>query len=94
MHKLELIQAIDAARTSRKLSKKSLAEAVGLNVKSVDNALSPAGNPQLSTLLAIVDAVGLEIELVPKGFGARSGPGLPPVTVASVVDVALGRSQK
>lgn len=93
MLKLELIQAIDAARTSRKLTKRALAEAVGVNVKSVDNALSPAGNPQLSTLLALLDAVGLEIELVPKGFGARSGAGVPPVTVASVVDVALGRDQ-
>lgn len=93
MLKLELIQAIDAARTRRKLSKKVLAELVGVNVKSVGNALSPAGNPQLSTLLAIVDAVGLEIELVPKGFGARSGHGAAPVTVASVVDVALGRGR-
>lgn len=92
MLKLELIQAINAARTHRRLTKKALAQAVGVNVKSVDNALSPAGNPQLSTLMAIVDAVGLEIELVPKGFGARSGSVVPPITVASVVDVALGRS--
>lgn len=91
MNKLSLIKAIDEARLSKKLTKKALAQITDVNVKSIDNALSPAGNPQMSTLLALVDAVGLEIELVPKGFGELSSAVNTAPSVLSVVDAALGR---
>ena len=93
MNKLSLIKAIDEARLSKKLTKKALALITDVNVKSIDNALSPVGNPQMSTLLALVDAVGLEIELVPKGFGELSSAVNTAPSVISVVDAALGRGR-
>jgi DNA-binding phage protein len=90
MHKAQLIAFIDAIRVEKHLSKRAIAQAVGLDVKSVTAVLSDAGNPQLSTLLAVLDQVGLEIQLVPKGFGMPTGAGKATPWVPSVVDVALG----
>lgn len=91
MKKAELVATINMARQSRKLSKGAIATAVGLNIKSVDAALSLGGNPQLSTFMAIIDAVGLEVQLVPKGFGMPTADSQSGTAVPSVVDVALGR---
>lgn len=86
-----MLHAIDGARRSRRLTKAAVAKAVGLHVNSVDMALNPRGNPRLSTLTAIIDAVGLEIQLVPKGFGMPTKSFDDSAHVPSVVDVALGR---
>lgn len=91
MDKIKILQAIDAARRSKKLTKAAVAKGVGLHINSVNMALNPRGNPQLSTLAAILDAVGLEIELVPKGFGMPTRATDDGAHVPSVVDVALGR---
>lgn len=52
------------------LTHAALAERSGLTERSVRNALGAAGNPQLSSLLALVDALELELQLAPRGFGA------------------------
>ncbi len=75
MTKQELIAALIARREASGLSGAEIAQRAGLTERSVRNALGPQGNPQMSSLLALVDALGLELQLVPKGFGARAAPG-------------------
>lgn len=81
MNKQELITALTARRDATGLSTAEIALRSGLTERSVRNALGHQGNPQLSSLLALVDALGLELQLAPKGFGesAASDPGYRPV---------------
>jgi HTH-type transcriptional regulator/antitoxin HipB len=81
MEKRELIQALSARREALGLSNAQVASRSGLTERSVRNALGALGNPQLSSLLALLDALELELNLAPKGFGARtdSDPNYRPV---------------
>jgi HTH-type transcriptional regulator/antitoxin HipB len=69
VNKQELITALAARREAAGLGNAEIALRSGLTERSVRNALSLKGNPQLSSLLALVDALGLELQLAPKGFG-------------------------
>jgi HTH-type transcriptional regulator/antitoxin HipB len=73
VNKQELITALVARREAAGLSSAEIAQRSGLTERSVRNALSLQGNPQLSSLLALVDALGLELQLAPKGFGESTG---------------------
>ncbi|MDQ0591205.1 helix-turn-helix domain-containing protein [Variovorax paradoxus] len=81
MTKQELIAALTARRDAGGLTNAQIALRSGLTERSVRNALSLKGNPQMSSLLALVDALGLELQLAPKGFGERADtdPGYRPV---------------
>ncbi|MFS2163255.1 helix-turn-helix domain-containing protein [Variovorax sp. Varisp62] len=81
MDKQELITALAARRDAAGISHAEIALRSGLTERSVRNALSLRGNPQLSSLLALVDALGLELQLAPKGFGETTAtdPGYRPV---------------
>lgn len=73
MDRRELIEQLAQRRQAVGLNGLQLAERAGLTERTIRNALGPQGNPQLSSLLALVDALGLELQLVPKGFGAAPG---------------------
>lgn len=75
MNKQQLVTQLIARRAATGMSNHEVAEISGLTERSVRNALGAGGNPQLSSLLALVDALGLELQLVPKGFGALRGHG-------------------
>ena len=75
MNKQQLVTQLIARRAATGLSNQEVAERSGLTERSVRNALGAGGNPQLSSLLALVDALGLELQLVPRGFGALRGYG-------------------
>jgi transcriptional regulator with XRE-family HTH domain len=81
VNKQELIIALAARRDAAGISNAEIALRSGLTERSVRNALSLQGNPQLSSLLALVDALGLELQLAPKGFGETTAtdPGYRPV---------------
>jgi len=81
VNKQELIIALTARRDAAGISNAEIALRSGLTERSVRNALSLQGNPQLSSLLALVDALGLELQLAPKGFGETTAtdPGYRPV---------------
>ncbi len=72
MNKKELVETLAARRDAAGLSNADLALRSGLTDRSVRNALGLQGNPQLSSLLALVDALGLELQLAPKGFGGSA----------------------
>lgn len=72
MIKRQLIDQLSARRLALGLSHADVAERSGLTERSVRNLLGAGANPQLSSLLALVDALGLELQLAPKGFGATT----------------------
>jgi probable addiction module antidote protein len=43
-----------------------IAEDTGLGRESLYKALSPSGNPELSTVLKIIEALGLHLQAVPR----------------------------
>jgi probable addiction module antidote protein len=43
-----------------------IAEDTGLGRESLYKALSPSGNPELSTVLKRIEALGLHLQAVPK----------------------------
>lgn len=93
MNKQDLIDALSARRDASGLSAAEIALRSGLTERSVRNALGLQGNPQLSSLLAIVDALGLELQLAPKGFGeATAAPGDGYRPVATRVGQAIAQS--
>lgn len=65
-----LLAAIDHAREKQQLSKAELARRTGKQLPAVSRLLSPnrsrAANPRLATLLEIIDAVDLQIEVRPR----------------------------
>ncbi|MDH6594221.1 HTH-type transcriptional regulator/antitoxin HipB [Variovorax sp. TBS-050B] len=93
MTKQELITALSARRDATGLSHAALAQRSGLTERSVRNALSLRGNPQLSSLLALVDALGLELQLAPKGFGAPAEADTGYRPVPTRVGTAVGRAE-
>lgn len=74
MDKKELLQRLASRRDALGLTGQQVAERAGLTERSIRNALGAQGNPQLSSLLALVDALDMELQLVPKGFGAAVTP--------------------
>jgi len=72
--KKDLIQRLARQRDALGLTGQQVAERAGLTERSIRNALGAQGNPQLSSLLALVDALDMELQLVPKGFGAAVAP--------------------
>jgi HTH-type transcriptional regulator/antitoxin HipB len=91
MNKRELIEQLGARRDALGLSHAEIAQRSGLTERSVRNALGERANPQLSSLLALVDALGLELQVVPRGFGgtAPAPEGYRPV--ATRIGQALAR---
>lgn len=73
MNKRQLIDQLSARRLALGLSHADVAERSGLTERSVRNLLGAGANPQLSSLLALVDALGLELQLAPEGYGTPSG---------------------
>ncbi len=92
MTKQELIAALAARRDATGQSHAEIAQRSGLTERSVRNALSLRGNPQLSSLLALVDALGLELQLAPKGFGERAEADTGYRPVPTRVGSAVGRA--
>ncbi|MFT4268226.1 MAG: transcriptional regulator [Xenophilus sp.] len=69
MNKRELIEHLARRRDTLGLPAAQLAARSGLTERSIRNALGSQGNPQLSSLLALVEALDMELQLVPRGFG-------------------------
>jgi len=91
MHKQSLIETLAARREALGLTHAQVAERSGLTERSVRNALAAQGNPQMSSLLALVDALELELNLAPRGFGPASGSDPDYQPVPTRVGVATGR---
>lgn len=69
MQKKDIVEALAARREALGLTNAEVAHSTGLTERSVRNALGAQSNPQLSSLLALADALDLELHLAPRGFG-------------------------
>lgn len=63
MHFLQLINTVKERRESLKVSQEILAELSGVGLRTLKEFESGKGNPTLSTLQKIGDALGLELFL-------------------------------
>jgi transcriptional regulator with XRE-family HTH domain len=63
MHFLELVNTVKERRESLKVTQEILAELSGVGLRTLKEFESGKGNPTLSTLQKIGDALGLELFL-------------------------------
>jgi DNA-binding phage protein len=66
-----IVNELDALREQRRMSKAELARAINKNPAAVRRLLTASGNPELRTVVAMADALGAELRLVPKSRAQR-----------------------
>jgi DNA-binding phage protein len=66
-----IVNQLDALRESHGLSKAQLARATGKNPAAVRRLLTASGNPELRTVVAMAQALGADVKIVPKRRKAR-----------------------
>jgi transcriptional regulator with XRE-family HTH domain len=64
-------KAISARRKTLGIDQKSLAEIAGVSVHALSDIETGKGNPTMQTLGAVVDSLGMEIQLVIRQTGAN-----------------------
>jgi DNA-binding phage protein len=67
-----IVNELDALREQRRMSKAELARAVDKNPAAVRRLLTASGNPELRTVVAMADALGAELRLVPRSRTVRT----------------------
>lgn len=79
---LEISNHLRERQKAKGISQQDLREAAGLSRQTMSRVLSGTEDFKLSTLLAVADRLGLELELVPRGMGSKLGerPTEPKVT--------------
>ena len=68
-----IVNQLDALRAEREMTKADLARAIGKNPAAVRRLLTASGNPELGTVVAMAQALGAEVQIVP-----RKGKTAPP----------------
>src|SRR5438445_8604209 len=66
-----IVNALDHRRDQIGMSKAELARQIGKNPASVRRLLTASGNPELRTVVAMADALDVEVKLVPRGRRRR-----------------------
>jgi DNA-binding phage protein len=66
-----IVNQLDALRESHRISKAQLARATGKNPAAVRRLLTASGNPELRTVVAMAQALGADVKIVPKRPKAR-----------------------
>ena len=73
-----IVNELDGLRERSGMTKAALARAIDKNPAAVRRLLTASGNPELRTVVAIAQALGAEVRIVPKtraGDGRRSAAG-------------------
>ena len=75
-HEIAMIDAIvnqlDALREKQQMSKADLARAIGKNPAAIRRLLTVSGNPELKTVVAMAQALGSEVKIVPRSRARRA----------------------
>lgn len=93
---IEVARFLESARIERGLLRKDLVSRTRLNNLSVRGLLDGSKDSRLSTLLAVIDELGLDLELVPSEVArgsSQSNSNDSGVGVLSVVDSILKRGK-
>jgi len=61
-----IVNQLDALREEHGMSKAELARAIDKNPAAIRRLLTASGNPELRTVVAIAQALGAELKIVPK----------------------------
>jgi DNA-binding phage protein len=67
----QLVHELEALRAQHGVSKAELARAIDKNPAVVRRLLTASGNPELKTVVAIAEALGAEVRIVPRKRPAR-----------------------
>jgi len=66
-----LVGALDGLRSRRGMTKAELARQIGKNPASVRRILTAPGNPEMRTIVAMAQALGAEVQIVPRDTRSR-----------------------
>lgn len=61
-----VINALDELRVEQRFSKAALAREIGKNEASIRRLLTAPVNPELRTIVAMADALGADVKIVPR----------------------------
>src|SRR5687767_4139787 len=61
-----IVNKLDELRVAMDVSKAELARMIGKNPASIRRLLTASGNPELRTVVAMADALGAEVQIVPR----------------------------
>jgi DNA-binding phage protein len=61
-----IVHRLDALRAGHGLTKAELARAIDKNPAAVRRLLTASGNPELRTIVAMADALGADVQIVPR----------------------------
>jgi len=93
---MEFSNALTEAKEQRRMKLSELAEMTGLSPLAVSQMLGGKVSPRLSNAMAVADALGLEVVLMPKGAAAsfENSNRTPERTVRSSIEQRLSTLQR
>ena len=68
-----IVNELDGLRERNGMTKATLARAIDKNPAAVRRLLTASGNPELRTVVAIAQALGAEVRIVPKAQARATG---------------------
>ncbi|MGA2455256.1 MAG: helix-turn-helix transcriptional regulator [Solirubrobacteraceae bacterium] len=68
-----IVNQLDALREEHRMSKAELARAIDKNPSAVRRLLTASGNPELRTVVAMAQALGADVKIIPKPSKAARG---------------------
>jgi DNA-binding phage protein len=69
-----IVNQLDVLREQRHMSKAELARAIDKNPAAIRRLLTASGNPELRTVVAMAEALGAELRVVPARAAGRTRP--------------------
>ena len=69
-----IVNQLDALREEHRMSKADLARAIDKNPAAIRRLLTAAGNPELRTVVAMAQALGAEVKVVPRSRRQQMPP--------------------
>jgi DNA-binding phage protein len=69
-----IVSQLDALREQHRMTKADLARAIDKNPAAIRRLLTASGNPELRTVVAMAQALGAELKIVPTSHATPTGP--------------------
>jgi DNA-binding phage protein len=69
-----IVNRLDALREEHGMSKADLARAIDKNPAAIRRLLTASGNPELRTVVAMAEALGAEVKIVPRPASRQAKP--------------------